>query len=85
VETVVVATAAAPSLAALAVSVLLAVEAETGRRACVPARFDRSFRVLDLTNDRPAATRGAAAMTATVRWTDDSGTRDETFLLSTRF
>ena len=28
---------------------------------------------------------GAAAMTATVRWTDDRGTQDETFLLSTRF
>jgi hypothetical protein len=28
---------------------------------------------------------GVAAMTATVRWTDDSGPRDETFVLSTRF
>jgi hypothetical protein len=28
---------------------------------------------------------GAAAMTATVRWTDGSGPRDETFVLSTRF
>jgi hypothetical protein len=28
--------------------------------------------------------RGRHDMTATVRWTDDSGTRDETFLLSTR-
>jgi hypothetical protein len=28
---------------------------------------------------------GAAAMTATVRWTDDSGARDETFVLGTRF
>jgi hypothetical protein len=28
---------------------------------------------------------GAAAMTATVRWTDGGGPRDETFVLSTRF
>jgi hypothetical protein len=28
---------------------------------------------------------GAAAMTATVHWTDGSGPRDETFVLSTRF
>jgi len=28
---------------------------------------------------------GVAAMTATVRWTDGSGPRDETFVLSTRF
>ena len=102
-------------------------EAEAGRRARVTARFDRSFRVLHLTNGGPAAARGvtvelrpvgggqppgldlgdlpadlcpgqelfldaeapapdgAAAMMATVRWTDDRGTQDETFLLSTRF
>ena len=101
--------------------------AEAGRRARVTARFDRSFRVLHLINDGPAAARGvtvelwpigggrppaldlrglpadlrpgqrlfldarqpspdgAASMTATVRWTDDSGARDETFVLSTRF
>ena len=101
--------------------------AEAGRRARVTARFDRSFRVLHLVNDGPAAARGvtvelrpigggrppaldpgglpvdprpgqqlfldaeqpspdgAAAMTATVRWTDDSGAWDETFVLSTRF
>jgi hypothetical protein len=101
--------------------------AEAGRRARVTARFDRSFRVLHLINDGPAAARGvtvelrpigggrppaldlgglpvdlrpgqqlfldaeqpspdgAAAMTATVRWTDGSGPRDETFVLSTRF
>jgi hypothetical protein len=155
---VVAATSAALSLAALAVSVLLArrqgdLEAveevlasrqadlqarvaaiegarraeEAGRRARVTARFDRSFRVLHLTNGGPAAARGvtvelrpagggqppgldlgdlpadlcpgqelfldaeapapdgAAVMTATVRWTDDRGTQDETFLLSTRF
>jgi hypothetical protein len=28
---------------------------------------------------------GAASMTATVRWTDDTGARDETFLLNTKF
>jgi uncharacterized protein YoxC len=101
--------------------------AEAARRARVTARFDRSFRVLHLVNDGPAAARGvtvelapigdgqppaldlrelpadlrpgqrlfldasqpspdgAASMTATVRWTDDSGARDETFVLSTRF
>jgi len=93
----------------------------------VTARFDRSFRVLHLVNDGPAAARGVtvelrpigdgqppaldldglpadlrpgqrlfldasqpsadgtASMTATVRWTDDSGDQDETFVLSTRF
>jgi hypothetical protein len=93
----------------------------------VTARFDRSFRVLHLVNDGPAAARGvtvelqpigggrppaldlgglpvdlrpgqqlfldaeqpspdgAAAMTARVCWTDDSGPRDETFVLSTLF
>jgi hypothetical protein len=102
-------------------------EVEAGRRARVRARFDRSFRVLHLTNDGPAPARGvtvelrpigagrppaldlgglpvdlrpgqqlyldapesspdgAAAMTATVRWTDDTGARDETFVLGTRF
>jgi hypothetical protein len=101
--------------------------AEAGRRARVTARFDRSFRVLHLVNDGPAAARGvtvelqpigggrppaldlgglpvdlrpgqqlfldaeqpspdgAAAMTARVCWTDDSGPRDETFVLSTLF
>jgi hypothetical protein len=101
--------------------------AEAARRARVTARFDRSFRVLHLVNDGPAAARGVtvelrpigdgqppaldldglpadlrpgqrlfldasqpsadgtASMTATVRWTDDSGDQDETFVLSTRF
>jgi hypothetical protein len=101
--------------------------AEAARQARVTARFDRSFRVLHLVNDGPAAARGvtvelapigdgqppaldlrglpadlrpgqrlfldaeqpsadgAASMTATVRWTDDSGAQDETFVLSTRF
>ena len=100
---------------------------EAGRRARVTARFDRSFRVLQLVNHGPAPARavtvelrpigggrppavdlgglpadlrsgqqlfldaeqpspdGAAAMTATVCWTDGSGPRDETFVLSTRF
>jgi TolA-binding protein len=102
-------------------------EVEAGRRARVRAWFDRSFRVLHLTNDGPAPARGvtvelrligagrppaldlgglpvdlrpgqqlyldaqepspdgAAALTATVRWTDDTGARDETFVLGTRF
>ena len=100
---------------------------EAGRRARVTARFDRSFRVLHLINDGPAAARGvtvelrpigggrppaldlgglpadlrpgqrlfldaeqpsldgAPSMTATVRWTDDTGARDETFVLPTQF
>jgi hypothetical protein len=33
-------------------------EAAAGRQARVTARFDRSFRVLHLTNDGPAAARG---------------------------
>jgi hypothetical protein len=37
---------------------------------------------LDAEQPSPA---GAAAMTATVRWTDGSSPRDETFVLSTRF
>jgi hypothetical protein len=103
-------------------------QAEAGRRARVTARFDRSFRVLHLVNDGPAAARGVtvelrpigggqpltldlgalpadlqpgqrlfldakqpsppdsvASMTVTVRWTDDTGARDETFLFSTQF
>jgi hypothetical protein len=101
--------------------------AEAGRRARVTARFDRSFRVLHLINDGPAAARGvtvelwpigggrppaldlrglpadlrpgqrlfldaeqpsldgAPSMTATVRWTDDTGAQDETFVLPTQF
>jgi hypothetical protein len=101
--------------------------AEAGRRARVTARFDRSFRVLHLINDGPAAARGvtvelwpigggrppaldlrglpadlrpgqrlfldaeqpsldgAHSMTATVRWTDDTGAQDETFVLPTQF
>lgn len=101
--------------------------AEAGRRARVTARFDRSFRVLHLVNDGPAAARGvtvelapigdgkppaldlrglpadlrpgqrlfldaeqpsldgAPSMTATVRWTDDTGAQDETFVLPTQF
>jgi hypothetical protein len=101
--------------------------AEAGRRAHVTARFDRSFRVLHLINDGPAAARGvtvelrpigggrppaldlrglpadlrpgqrlfldaeqpsldgAPSMTATVRWTDDTGAQDETFVLPTQF
>jgi hypothetical protein len=100
--------------------------AEAGRRARVTARFDRSFRVLHLINDGPAAARGvtvelwpigggrppaldlrglpadlrpgqrlfldaeqpsldgAPSMTATVRWTDDTGAQDETFVLPTQ-
>ena len=101
--------------------------ADAGRRARVTARFDRSFRVLHLINDGPAAARGvtvelrplgggrppaldlgglpadlrpgqrlfldaeqpsldgAPSMTATVRWTDDTGAQDETFVLPTQF
>ena len=101
--------------------------AEAGRRARVTARFDRSFRVLHLINDGPAAARGvtvelrpigggrppaldlgglpadlrpgqrlfldaeqpsldgAPSITATVRWTDDTGAQDETFVLPTQF
>jgi hypothetical protein len=101
--------------------------AEAGRRARVTARFDRSFRVLHLINDGPAAARGvtvelrpigggrppaldlgglpadlrpgqrlfldaeqpsldgAPSMTATVRWTDDTGAQDDTFVLPTQF
>jgi hypothetical protein len=101
--------------------------AEAGRRARVTARFDRSFRVLHLINDGPAAARGvtvelwpigggrppaldlrglpadlrpgqrlfldaeqpsldgAPSMTARVRWTDDTGAQDETFVLPTQF
>jgi predicted secreted protein len=103
-------------------------QAEAGRRARVTARFDRSFRVLHLVNDGPAAARGVtvdlrpigggqpltldlgalpadlqpgqrlfldakqpsppdslASMTVTLRWTDDTGARDETFVFSTQF
>jgi type II secretory pathway pseudopilin PulG len=101
--------------------------AEAGRRARVTAQFDRSFRVLHIINDGPAAARGvtvelrpigggrppaldlrglptdlrpgqrlfldaeqpsldgAPSMTATVRWTDDTGAQDETFVLPTQF
>jgi hypothetical protein len=158
---VVAATGAALSLAALAVSVLLArrqgdleavqavlarrqadlqervgaleetrraEQAEAGRRARVTARFDRSFRTLHLINDGPAVARGVtvelrpigagqplaldlaalpadlrpgkrlfldaqqpsspdgvASMTVTVRWTDDAGAQDATFVFSTQF
>jgi hypothetical protein len=34
---------------------------------------------------QPASPHGAATVMATVRWTDDTGAQDETFVLNTRF
>jgi hypothetical protein len=40
---------------------------------------------LFLDAEQPSSPDGVASMTATVRWTDDTGARDETFVLSTQF